>query len=398
MILSGRYVAENCYRELNICEEFISNGWNPVFCIPGRKLHPQGYPEEYRNDKIFKEYNVEHLDNSREYYKLLRFLRPKFILFGSYASYAKLTIASRTLGYKTMNYNSTSGLDHWWHYVNHVFVKGQFVVNQLLERDRHNLLIPRRSKIHVTGSVAHERFGNITIKSRSQYAKEYGLNENKKWAVFFPKGANLRVKLDTWFKRWPVNRRDTWIDRMHQLYKEICAITLDSGLELIIKLHPSDYAGYIAGKDEAKQFFSGLEGVKILDPKDTYSTYEHMDIGLGTITHSALDIGYFKKPFIYVDTNKFEKPNYNSWKLDKFLSIPAGPSSSWDDHNPDRKYIWFPSWLGEYATVEKLAIMIEKALSGGVKTEHHKMFMNEYWGGRSIKASTEITRKAISLV
>jgi len=383
LIVSARHLKENPYREISLVDAFRKHNYIVTFIFPSRNLNKNGYKKEIVNDFYFKKFHIKFVSSYLEMASAI--FHNDIILFGSWKQYNKFAKLARTLGKTVLNFNSTSGLDHWGHGVDYSLIKGRFSKRYFIflqVNQKNNVKIPE-SKIIITGSIIHI-YPTYLKKSiqHNDFIKKYGVS--KPIAVLFPKAiGGMEKKVPTWFKNWPPQKCYQYCEQLNIKYKEIIEQLTSNGFDVIVKLHPTAYTEYLTTYNKESKYWKQFSNIKILEADDTYSCYLNMTVGIGITTHSALDTGYYKKPFIYVDSDKFEIPKNNRvFQIQKLTSLPIGPSSHWNKENICLNQ-WFPSWLGFYCTIDNLKLTLNdiKNNPNTISQEQHEMFMDEFWGG-----------------
>jgi hypothetical protein len=176
---------------------------------------------------------------------------------------------------------------------------------------------------------------------------------------------------------------------------EIVNIILKMKYRPFVKLHPIAYN--TSDKHQDRAFWKDI-GCSIIKGEDTFGMYKHMDVGISFLSHSALDVNYHKKPFIYVKSDKFPVVNHASWKLHKYCSIPLGPSKMWDKLSLEMFNKFFPSWVGLYTELESLEYAIVDCLESEFPNEQYDKFIDEFWYKNDGKASERIIDELLKMM
>ncbi|MFA4826224.1 MAG: hypothetical protein WC593_13820 [Methanoregula sp.] len=403
LIVSGRYQTENPYRELAIKRQFEASGYETVFALPDRTINEHGYEEGEITHNLCKKYGAVIIHSPQDFKQQVRLCDA--VLFGSWKTYGSLAKIARTVGRPVLNFNSTSGLDHWPHYVDCAFVKGPFSKRQILYfqniiQGYGNL---RENQIIVTGSVAHEQ--EQTAKrdalpiTKDEFCDFYNFDASRPIITFFPKGiGSFAQKVGTWFKDSTSAKKQEYNDQFIKKYFEICKSVRDSDCNLLIKMHPTAYVSYKCKTDDEYAFWQKIPWAKILDPIHTYDCYRHTDCGIGINTHSSLDLGYFGKPFIYVDSDRFTPPDAVQFHINHLCSLPLGPSSHWDNVPLTQVNPWFPSWLGLFSRIENLSYVLKTELPLKIPEVQKNRFISEFWYKSDGKSSERIVDGSIEFI
>lgn len=385
LLVSGRYLLENPYRELRLKTLFEERGIEVVFALPSRRLNAYGYSQDVKDDHVFRGAGAVWLETEQDYHQHLR--RCDAVLFGSWKSYQPLTEVARALGKPVVNFNTTSGLDHWPHGVGYACVKGPFSKRQMLYYQEElpgygNL---RGNEIIVTGSIVHEHYGGgegarPASLNREAFCEHYRLDPSRPTVVLFPKGiGSFEKKIPAWFPDWSDAKRAAYNQWFLDKYTQICHAAREAQCNLIVKTHPSAYAAYRTRTDVEYAYWQQFPWTRVLKPGHTYACYQYATYGVGINTHSALDLGYFNKPFIFVDSDQIELPPKVQLHTKHLCSLPLGPSSHWDRGPLESVNPWFPSWLGYFSRAEDLASLLNEQVQRPIPAHHRRRFVEEFW-------------------
>jgi hypothetical protein len=404
LIVSGRYILENLYRELRLTTLFERQGFQVVFALPSRKLNAFGYKDEVKSDAIFKSAGAVWLDSVRDYLDCLN--QVDAALFGSIKDYLPLVELAHERGKPTLNFNSASGLDHWPHGVDIAYVKGPFSKRQMLYYQEaipgHGNLKP--DQIIITGSTIHEHFSaspsdDPTALGYEEFCQFYQLDPRLPITVVFPKGiGSFSKKTALWFPSWSEEKLAAYNQWVYDKYAQICKAAIEANHNLIIKMHPSSYTAYMCRTDSEYAYWRQFPQAKILDPAHTYPCYRHMACGVGVSTHSALDTAYFNKPFIFVDSHDLELPKSVTFHIAHLCKLPLGPSSHWDDTPLTYVNPWFPSWIGYYSQAKDLPDRLIQAAREPINQKHRQRFIEEFWHQADGQASERVVQYATEFI
>jgi hypothetical protein len=108
-----------------------------------------------------------------------------------------------------------------------------------------------------------------------------------------------------------------------------------------------------------------------------------------------MDLGYFGKPFIYVDSDLIELPANPVFDTRHLCRLPLGPSSHWHSEPLESANPYFPSWLGWFSRGEKLAGLLMNFPEEKISHKDHQAFIDEYWYKNDGKASERIADFAV---
>jgi len=403
-LISGRYLLENPYRELKLKRLFEKKGIDVIFGLPSRKINAFGYTDNVKNDQIFNTGEAVWLDSKRDYLKYL--LRSDAVLFGSWKSYLPLTEMAQAMGKPVVNFNTTSGLDHWPHGANYVCVKGPFSRRQMLYlQDKLSQKgSVREDHVVITGSIIHEGYqsdggASPDCLSREAFYEYYHLDPKRPTVIFFPKGIRtFERKISVWFPRWSDQQRAAYNRWFLDKYAQICNAVLETGCNLIIKMHPTAYAAYMTHTHQEYEYWQKFPWANVLAPEHTYACYEYAACGIGINTHSALDLAYFSKPFIYVDSDQIEPPPAITFHINHLCALPPGPSSHWESSPLESVNPWFPSWLGYFCRASELSDLISDTGALKISSDHRSQFIEEFWYKADGKSSERIAEAVVQYV
>jgi len=393
LLVSGRCIIENPYRELPLLNLLRKKGFDAQLLLPGYNINAFGYDKQFQNDPVFQNNKCFWIDSLSAYKKLVK--RYDAVMLGSWKTYSTLSHVARSYGKLVFGYQSTTGLDHWHNDVDFAFLISNFKKRFMLYafKEFENIDDPPDSNsLIITGSIAHDRYinkhNNLKI-DRETFLRSYDLNLGSNTVVLFPKATKVfSDKIDLWFRDWSEKKREAQKVWYLNKYEEICNAVINADSNLLIKMHPSAYASYRTSLSYERKFWNQFPWAKVLKPEDTYSCYEHLDFGIGINSQAALDLGYFDKPFIYVDSDQPAIPeNLIKTHLTK---TPNGPSSHWNRDGFDDVNPWFPSWLGHFSRAQDLPDLLNDPDAKRVSPEHREAFVKEYWYRSDGKASERI--------
>ena len=403
LLISSRQLREIPDRELGIKNMLEDKGFKVTFVLPGRSINNNGYTDEIANHEIVNKKEGVYVPNQRKLNRLIR--KNDAIFFGSWKQYDSIVARAQSQGKPTLSFNSTGGMDHWAIGEHICCVKSPITkrylmfVNDLFDRGFDS------SRIHVTGSVIYDNVNNnINLESiKSDLFDKYDLDKKKPLAVLFPKAIlGMRKKVRIWFKTWSNTQCDLYCNKLEELYQGICSTIYNSGYNIAVKMHPTAYTSYMTDYDFENFFWSKFKSIRLLDVVDSVSLFKILDVGIGVNSHAALDTGYFGKPFIYVDSEKFQIPKRERHEFDlrPFCDIPKGPSSHWENNPLENVNPWFPSWLGYYSKLPGLKdLLIElKNDQCQINEDHKNLFIKEFWHNSDGESGKRIVDKALELI
>lgn len=384
LIVAGRYRAENPYLELCVKKQFEACGVEVVFALPGRGINQAGFLDSMRNDPIFHQEKAVWLNGDWDFRTHMRHCDA--VLFSSWKGYTQLADLARAEGRLTFDFSALVGLDHIPIGHDHCLVKSPMAKRFLLAG--HRLFgwrdIPPE-RITVTGSILYEESAAAFVKEelcdRESFCRHYGLDPRLPIAVLFPKSVlGFHKKIRLWFPDWPQKRVDSYNQWFLDKYQEIANQTRQAGWNLLLKMHPSSYASYWCRAGEEHEYWQQYPAIKVVVPEHTNAMLRHMDAGLGINTHSSMDTGYFRKPFIYLDSDQVEMPLVIDLSRENhFCTLPPGPSSHWQQAPSTTVNPWVPSWLGLFGRTRELPDLLADPTLLTIDETDWQRFIAEFW-------------------
>ncbi len=369
-LVAGKYLRENPYRELALKEAFESRGAEVILILPGPRLTTFSYDQAAAG--IFKRTDVVWINRFWQYLNTLR--RVDGVVIGSWKS-KHLVRGAMALGRLVVEHDSSGGMDYYSFGSDALLTKGAFPQRacEAMWRPKYPAM-----DIHMTGSILYERPRNHPpLLSRDAFLRQYGLDPERPLAVFFPKAIQLfHDKLRMWFPERG--------DEYHAWYMErraaICVAARDAGFNLMLKLHPAAYASYRTHQNAERTFWGDFPWARIVEPQHTFEALVHMEVGIGIVSHSALDAGYWRRPFIYVDSDIAPVPEIVAQGINLGqVALPPGPSLEWEVPLPAKRTYPFPSWVGIACCAEDLTDVLRGGRYIDPLEEHYDRFIEEFW-------------------
>ncbi|MBF0107938.1 MAG: hypothetical protein HQL76_02010 [Magnetococcales bacterium] len=407
LLVAGRHLRENPYREVRIKHLFEAQGIEVTLGIPGRGLNKGGFLREAFEDPVFQREGACLIDGEWDFRRVMRGCQG--VVLSTWRSYDPLSAMARHAGLPSINFSATGGMDFWPNGVDHCLVRSAMAIRLLeyFETTGGAVACVPVNRMIIVGSALHEALDrHEPIADRETFCLRYGMDPSRRIVTLFPAGVHpYRVKLGRWHPEWSPGQIDDYVARMVGEYLEICRQILDAGCNLLIKLHPAAYVGYWCQEGEEVDFWHRHVDARILVPEDTRLMYAHMDIGVGINTTSSMDTGYFNKPFIYVnpETFKFDFPFLDHTRIEACCGIPLGPSSHWHTRPQCSPTPWMPSWLGHFSRVEGLGALLRDPRTFVLDPEHVRVYIEEFWyrndnrtGERIVAATRSRFEEALS--
>jgi hypothetical protein len=382
LIVATKNIRENPFRHLTLVDALRERGAQPSLALLGKSLSSFGYAAEDAESPVLAGVEVFYVDRLADYRRLAR--QADAVMLGVWRDNKMLVHLALALGKLVVEVDTVSGLDGWSFGSHALLLKGAFShrIYQTTYAERYPWL-----EYVTTGSIAHDLPASQRLPDREEFCVRYGLDPSRPVAVFFPKGIKVfEDKLNLWFKEKGKEYNDWYLGRYHA----ICGAVRDAGMNLVVKQHPAAYASYRTRRDREYHFWEDFPWAAILEPEDTYACYQHAEVGLSVVSHSVLDFGYFRRPFVYVDVDKAPMPDSVNGLLQKGnCALPPGPSRHWDAGLYD-KVVHFPSWVGAACRAEDLAELLTSGDYDDPNPAHYDRFIAEFWHKADGRSATRI--------
>jgi hypothetical protein len=387
LIVATKNVRENPFRHLSLVDALRERGAQPSLVLLGKSLSSFGYASADVESPLLGDAEVYYVDRLADYRRLAR--RADAVMLDIWRDNKTLVRLSLALGKLVVEVDTVSGLDGWSFGSHALLLKGEFLrrMYQTTYAERY----PGMEYV-ATGSIAHDLPAPQRLPDREEFCARYGLDPSRSVAVFFPKGIKVfEDKLKLWFGEKGEEYNAWYLDR----YRAICHAVRDAGMNLVIKLHPSAYASYRTRRDHEYHFWEDFPWGAVLEPEDTYACYRHGGVGLSVVSHSVLDFGYFRHPFVYVDVDKAPMPDSVNNLLRKGnCALPPGPSRHWEAGSYD-KPVHFPSWVGAACRAEDLADLLASGDYDDLNPAHYDRFIAEFWHKADGQSAARIVDKVL---
>lgn len=400
LLILGVFIRERLYRELPLVNELIKRGLNVTIGVPSEAISLTGYSNDIIRSDEMRPFKCTYLDSPSEFRQQID--RFDAIVAGTWKQYTPFIEYARARGKFTLVYNSTTGLDHWTAGAEYTCLKSRFTRKMLESWTSHGLIRDACEHIFVTGAVAHAQGSQDLSKlSEEEFRAYYGFTDAP-IAMVFPKGlAAMERKVRKWFPDWTERKHRKYVEGMKNSYLKICTIAPKPGYQVLVKLHPSTYAEFFESGDRELGFWKSINSVRILEPRHCYDAYRYARVGISINSHSALDMGYHKKPFIYVESDQFEVPNTYTFRIHEFCSLPLGPSLARSSLNsPEKVNPWFPSWVGYFSRMNELQDLLTDIDLVDVPSDHYEKFIEEFCysdDGKSAERVAEVVSRELAV-
>jgi len=384
-IIIGRKIKDNVDREKVLNKLFLENNLKPYFLIPGEKISKLSLDE---NDVLkFKDVAHSRFNSFENFIEISRNFN--YFLIASWRDYKQLTQYLLREKKKIAVYSDAGGIDFWDLGVKNLFIKSQSNIDHFCNA-RRNILVNlyRKSflKFQISGSIRYEYFNEIDLKKK---------NKTKPKIIFFPKSIlKLEKTIIDWFPRKNQNWYKDYISTVKNNYvtagKEIKRL----GYDFIVKPHYASFDKMYGQSNVINELNFWKENNFDVSEEDERQVYHDMDIGLGYETHSAIDVNYHDKPFIYIASNKNMRPQKREFCLENILKRGKkgfyGFNNNPSFNNINFSNLWLPYWYGTMCDIKTLGDTIDKVL----KTKFDRQKCNEiskyYWGYEKKYRSSKI--------
>jgi len=291
LVITGEAYPGHEERNLPIARELIKRGHEVRHTGPTHTMAEQGFTPTTFNPDFARKPEAESchtrlFSSWPELYRLI--VWAEVVLFSTAKGYGRTASRARSFGKIIIQQQDVGGLDNW------NYSPALMAVRSSWERTREMALHDITPKlIHITGCVqfdaAAPQHGRLT---RKQFCQKYGLDENKKIAVYLPTSPATHTSF------------------LKETYRQICLTVLDDpGFDLIIKPHPRDYA---RNKQSTRYEDTETPTWRQLVPEapaceaaDKYDCFRHCDVLISVVTTTFLEAALFHKPMLFVDRAEF---------------------------------------------------------------------------------------------
>ncbi len=281
-------------RDIPLAYELRKRGYKTTYAVPGpefvrRQFPSTNFPADVLARKPFQDVGVVVL---KSYTQFRNLLKEHDVLVQQITRERAFEQIATDLGKYRIIHQNTGGADLQNEDPDLVAVAGLWHKKRLLKSGGVS-----EDRIIVTGSVQYDRAlaPEVLASTREAFCAKYKLDPAKPIVVWLPES--------------PATHSDWYKDR----YKQICRMVLDSGkFNLIIKGHPSDYAGHKRGEtyiDTSRPSWEQLTPqIPVCEDSDGYICFKHCDLGITVTSTVFMDFAIFKKPMIYVDFQEGSLP------------------------------------------------------------------------------------------
>lgn len=400
LLVLGVFIEERLYRELPLVNELIKRDLDVTIGVPSKAISLTGYSDDIITSEEMRPFKCIYLDTPSEFREQID--RFDAIVAGTWKQYTPFIEYARARRKFTLVYNSTTGLDHWTAGAEYTCVKSRFARKMLESWMSRGFIRDDCEHMYITGAVAHAQGSQDLSELSEEEFRTYYRFADAPIALIFPKGlVAMERKVRKWFPGWPKRKHKEYVEWMKNSYFQICTITQKAGYHVLIKLHPSTYAEFFGSGDRELDFWDSISAVRILEPRHCYDAYRYARVGISINSHSAVDMGYHKKPFIYVDSDQIEIPDAYTFHVHEFCSLPLGPSLGRSSLNsPEKVNPWFPSWVGYFSRMNELEDLLTDIDLVDVPSDHYQRFIEEFWysdDGKPAERVAEVVSRELAV-
>jgi hypothetical protein len=374
-IIIGRKIKDNVDRELILNKLFLENQFKPYFLIPGPKISKLSLNE---NDILkFKDVAYSRFNSLEDFKEISRNFN--YFLIASWRDYKQLTDYLLQEKKKIAVYSDAGGIDFWDLGVKNLFIKSQSNIDHFCNT-RRNILVNlyRKSflKFKITGSIRYEYCNEIVLKQ---------INKKKPKIVFFPKSISKLAKtIIGWFPGKNQNWYKDYISTVKYNYVTAGNEIKRLGYDFIVKPHYASLDKMYGQSNEINELNFWRENNFDISEEDERQLYHDMDIGLGYETHSAIDVNYHDKPFIYITSSKNMRPQTREFCLENILKRGKNGFYGFDNiinfNNINFSNLWLPYWYGTKCDTKTLGGAIDKVLKTKFDNQKCNEISKYYWG------------------
>jgi len=286
LIVSSESIPGAEGRNLKLAAELIARGHSVRHTGPSRAMVEQGlllttYPDEFAQRPEARQCRTELFSTWAELNRLI--------------DWAQVVVLSSVKGYaQTADYAHQMGKVIIWHldFLFHMWCQRADLVAVAGYFDLHRVAVLTgldTSKIQVTGSVMFDLAAPRQERlSRTEFCRKYGLDPDKKIAV--------------WLPGTPASHHPN----ISETYRRICrTVTEQPDFELIIKPHPRDYDGVKQGRRyedvQTPTWQQIAPGFKVCQAQDKWDCFRHAEVLISRHSMVCVEAGLLRKPIIFVD-------------------------------------------------------------------------------------------------
>lgn len=374
-LVSGRYIFHNPYREFVFFDKLKARGNKCKVFLPNVSTYPKGYNREFLKDKVVRNYSPTLFNNTFEFIKKSQGI--DYFLIGSDFKYSSLVIILRLLGKKIISYDSAGGMDHKNNFAQISCVKSSFYKRFMKKLGRVKI---SQKTVRITGSILFEDM-KLALMSKKEFTEKYQCQD--KIIVYFPKSIfTFKKKLHTWLKG-DLKAIEEMHKRHVSLSKSLCDKIRNLGYTPLVKLHPGLLNSPFLNQE--LEFWDSL-GVRVIEAFDAPSMLKYIDLGVSFKSQSALDVNYFRKPFMYLEEGNSLPINLPHASV---CSLPLGPSNRWESSDPFINHA-MPSWVGGLSNMNNFENELLSLLQQEFPKEHYDRFIKHFWFSDDGRASDRI--------
>jgi hypothetical protein len=299
------------------------------------------------------------VDDQAMFLSILDKNMPKLIVFSQNRILKKLIPICKILNIKTITYSSYASCDHLYCGEDFMFVRSEFIKKHNYNIYRHLRKKNMQKTIKVTGCLSKLNTNDIKINNK------FSKNNSSKIVGFHPKDIDLfSLRVKTWFKFRTKIWRNNYVEKLDALYQNISTELQVRGYNVFETSHPS-----------ATHINDSRYGNELISQQHKNELIMKSNFGISVTSSISMEYAYYKKPFLFVDSQSVYRPKYKSWNYKKAIE----QASTID--NIDKRNLWVPNWVGEYLHQADQLHLVEGSLCNNLYdfTETN----NIYWSGIS---------------
>jgi hypothetical protein len=304
LVISGAYFVEYAEKDLGVVNELKRRGHEVMHVVAAEDIPPPFPREAVEQEPAFRAAGSVWKRRLAEAIPFLR--RCDVVLLPGHKGVDAMADWAHRLGKVVVQHQNHGGFDVYNAGADLIGAKGPFFADFV--REKWNL--PPEA-VASTGCVQYDAaFRPEALHfSREEFCRLYGLDPGKRIAVWLPTRGDRQQEHYEWSAAE---------------YRAICAIvTRSSNHNLIVKMHPADYASPYAPARPGADWAEALwPGAPVCRPEHAFACFHLCDVGLANWSTTGLEFSLFRRPFLYVDVE--DNPRVQFLKQQSNLAQPIG--------------------------------------------------------------------------
>ncbi|TAN56501.1 MAG: hypothetical protein EPN26_03775, partial [Rhodospirillales bacterium] len=301
-------------RNLRVAKELIARGFKVMHTGPSKRMNVgffvwSCFPLDFETQPEARAANTRLFHQWQELFEMIAWA--DIVLFGTGKGYGDAGKLAQRLGKLVIQHHDVGGLDPHHCHPDVFFARGPWDADSLTARS-----LPLALPPIVTGCVQFDEAYLPEFKmSREVFCDKYGLDPGR--------------KILTYLSCSPIHHRQSYLEKQKQIIDAAVAL----GFQVVVKPHPSDYAGakidrsaYVDNmKSSWLQFGAPLT---VVEPFDKYTCFFHSDIIVSRGSTTALETPLVGKPMLMIEMGELAvDSNHDStfikscWPWARFTSI-----------------------------------------------------------------------------